>query len=436
MALYAVVDDLRVRGERTALWCCTLAAPVTLAMISAIFPSLSFSEFVLLVVASMAYVSIARGRLLGSSIRVTDRQLPEVARLTARLAGKLGIETPHVFVRDDPFVPIVAVGIGPPYALVLSSQYYEHLRPGELAFLIARELGHIAAGHTRITSLLSATGRENAVVALTFGPWLRRTEYTADRIGTLCCEDFDDVVGAVSISTFHAIGRRIDMAALAEQRKELAAEPTLRMGEWLASAPFATNRLDALRVFSASPLARTACERLASGEARAANVRAIAPSTTVTRRDCAPLARRLAAFAIDLSVILAILGTPFGNSATHSAAAISLKDIPAIARPIVAHLPVFAMSAGIVFTLVAFFAYSAILVGLGGQTFGMMIMELRIVTTHYARPTLAQSLWRYVAALLSSISFVALAGLFLRVHPHDFASATRIVGGRKRGESR
>lgn len=425
-------ETVRLRGERTAFWVCTLAAPLTLAALSLFFPSLSFSQFVLLIVGSMAFVSISRGRLLGSSIRVTDRQLPEVAALTARLAAKIGIEAPHVFIRDDPFVPIVAVGIGPPYALVLSSQYYEHVRPGELAFLIARELGHIAAGHTRIMSLLSATGRENAVVALAFGAWLRRTEYTADRVGVLCCDDFADAVGAVSISTFHAIGRRIDMAVLAEQRREIAAEPTLRMGEWLASAPFATNRLDALRAFTASPLARLWRERLAARGLAPTSVNTETSSTSVARIDCAPLPRRTAAVAIDLSVILAIVKTPAAHVAVTKIPTKSLGELPAFMRPFVAHLPAFEMASVLPQALFLYFVYSAILVGLSGQTFGMMIMDIRVVTMRFTRPTLVQSLWRYTAALFSTLTFVAFAGLFWRIHPHDRLSSTRIVGGRKR----
>ena len=168
-AMFAGPESLRIAGERRALWLCVLGAPIAIGLIGLVLPGASVSSFVLLVAAGLVFVSIGRGRLLGSSVRIDGRQFPEIAELTRDLAGRLGMAAPQVFVRDDPFVPIAAVGIGEPYALIISSQYYEHLRRGELAFLIARELGHIAAGHTRLTSLLSASGRENPLVAAIFG---------------------------------------------------------------------------------------------------------------------------------------------------------------------------------------------------------------------------------------------------------------------------
>jgi Zn-dependent protease with chaperone function/uncharacterized RDD family membrane protein YckC len=428
--LFSGESSLRVRSERRAFWICTLATPLSIALVSLVFPSVSFSEFVLLIVGGMVFVSIGRGRLLGSSILIDGRQLPELDALAREMSARLGVLTPQIFVRDDPFVPIAAVGTGEPYALIISSQYYEHVRRGELGFLIARELAHIAAGHTRLTSLLSASGRENPVVALIFGAWLRRTEYTADRVALLCCDGLEDAMGAISISTFHAIGRRIDMTVIAEQRRELEAEPALRMGEWIASVPYATNRLQALFAFHDSALARTWRDRLSAWKPTH-TVTVNAEPELVTRRDCAPLPRRLAAVLLDLTVIGAIVKTPFGQ-AFYNSVDISkkdLQDLPASLQPFAHHFV--GLGAGSVMTVFVFFAYSALLVGLSGQTLGMMIMELRVVTTRFLRPTPLQALWRYAVALGSTLSTIAAFGLFVRVHPHDRLSRTRIVRARK-----
>jgi len=429
--MFAGPASLRVPSETRALWFCVLAAPATIALISLVFPSVSFSEFVLLIVGGMLFISIGRGRLLGSSIRIDARQLPELAALAGEVAARLGIRTPQIFVRDDPFVPIVAVGIGEPYALVISSQYYEHVRRGELAFLIGRELAHIAAGHTRLTSLLSASGRENPVVAVVFGAWLRRTEYTADRVGLLCCDDLADAMGAISISTFHAIGRRVDMTAIAEQRQELEAEPALRMGEWVASAPYATNRLQALFAFHASPLAREWRERLAKPRPLQNEADDSSPEA-VSRRDCASLGRRLAAIGLDLSIISAIVKTPLGSQVAKTAAFDKgdLDGMPHWLQTILSHTS-FSFDPGSIVTLLAFFLYSAVLVGVSGQTLGMMIMELRVVTTRFERPTPLQAFWRYLVAFFSTIFTVATIGFFVRVHPHDRLSGTRLVRARK-----
>jgi len=430
--LFTGRDSLRVSGETKALWLCALAAPLTIALVGAFLESVTFSGFVLLIVAGMVFVSVGRGRLLGSSIRIDGRQMPEIQELVHTLAARLRITPPQIFVRDDLFLATTAVGIGEPYALVLSSQYVDHLRRGELGFLIARELGHIAAGHTRLASLLSASGRENPAVALVFGAWLRRTEYTADRVGLLCCDSVEEALGGISIATFHAIGRRVDMEALAEQRRELEAEPSLRMGEWSASIPYATNRLSALRAFAASPLAATWRAKLNEAPARPAfATQSAPPAATVRRRDCAGFWRRSIAFAIDLIIIAAILKTPTGAAITNNAKGVSAANATPILHWVLLHLPLVQAGTAVVLSLFVYFLYSAVLVGVAGQTLGMMIFELRVVTTRFAHPSLAQSAWRSVVGLGSTLTSAALLGCFLRVQPHDRLSRTRVVQGRR-----
>jgi Zn-dependent protease with chaperone function len=429
--LFLREQTLRVPGERRALWTCVLAAPLVIAVASLVFPAVSLSEFILLIAAGLVFVSIGRGRLLGSSIRIEGRQFPEIAELTTALAAQLGMPAPQVFVRDDPFVPITTVGIGEPYSLIISSQYYEHLRRGELRFLIARELGHIAAGHTRLTSLLSVSGRENPVVALVFGAWLRKTEFTADRVGFLCCDGLDHALGAIAITTFHAIGRRVDLDVLAEQRAELDSEPALRLGEWIAGAPYATNRLDALRKFATEPAALAWREKLVASDH---NPLALIddPSHRVERAECASVVRRLCAMLIDLAVIAAVLQIPIVANVSHDVGASKGDD--AFATTILHYLPVIKIGAKGVFVFMAFFIYSGLLVALGGQTLGMTVMDVRVVrTTDFGRPGIFQSLWRYFVAFCSAMSSIALVGFFMRIHPHDRLSGTRLVGGRKAG---
>jgi hypothetical protein len=387
------------------------------------------SELALLVVGGMVFVSISRGRLLGSSIRIDAGQFPEVFAIVERAAVRLGIETPQVFIRDDVFVPITAVGIGEPYSLIISSQYLEHLRDGELAFLVARELGHIAAGHTRLTSLLSASGRENPVIALIFGAWLRRTEYTGDRVGLLCGASLQDAIGAIAITTFHAIGRRVDLKRLAAQQLELESDPTLRMGEWVGGVPYATKRIAQLTVFDASPLAATWRARLSEGRAPGVErqVETVLPDS-VSRTDCAPVMRRLIALAIDAFVVGALLKNSDVISVTSDAGDKPVKM--AVHGVHIATPAIFQAGSETASIVLGVLLYSALLVALTGQTLGMMVMELRVVTTRYRRPTIAQTAWRYASGAASLVTAVALVGLFMRIHPHDYLSRTRLVRGR------
>jgi Zn-dependent protease with chaperone function len=419
--------SVRVPAERRALVWCTLLAPITILIVSIVLPSLTISEFVLVIASGLVFVAIARGRLIGSSIRVEPRQFPELAFLVDELAARLGIPTPQVFIRDDQANPIGATGVGEPYAIVISSQYYELLQPGELAFLIAREIAHIAAGHTRWASLLSASGRENPIVSLVFGAWLRRCELTADRVGVLCCDDLEDAFGAICMTTFHSAGRRVDRFVLAEQRAELAADPSLRLGELIASVPYATTRLDALRAFVASPLAAHWRPLLQRRDVRATSVPATA-ERDLQRDDFASTGRRVGAAAVDFGFISAIVRVPLEISGKLDAHSTNFE------RYVLDHLDLVHFGANAFGALFAYFAYSAILVALIGQTLGMTVFNVRVVTTGFVRPSIAQSIWRYLVAFGSLITFVApfvvLFGFFRRVQPHDLLSRTRVVRAR------
>ncbi len=84
------------------MWTCLLLAPITIGLIGLIFKSVTVADMTLLVIAGMVFVSISRGRLLGSSVRIHERQLPELHRIVDEVARRLGIEQPQIFVRDDP----------------------------------------------------------------------------------------------------------------------------------------------------------------------------------------------------------------------------------------------------------------------------------------------------------------------------------------------
>jgi uncharacterized RDD family membrane protein YckC len=68
-----------------------------------------------------------------------------------------------------------------------------------------------------------------------------------------------------------------------------------------------------------------------------------------------------------------------------------------------------------------------VLVAIAGQTFGMMIVSVRVTNTTIGRPSLWQVIWRYLIALPLFILSLLWPG-FWRVELHDRASGTRVVG--------
>jgi len=102
-ALFSGPWSVRVPRERWALAMCLLSAPITIALIGLLFKAVTYSDMVLLIVAGMAYVSISRGRSLGSSIRVHGRQFPELHALVASVAERLGVPLRQIAVGGRSF---------------------------------------------------------------------------------------------------------------------------------------------------------------------------------------------------------------------------------------------------------------------------------------------------------------------------------------------
>ena len=426
-------ESLRVRGEGVTFVLTLCSLPVTVVLLGWLLQhQVSWQEIVLLLLGAMIYVSFARGRLLGGGLRIHAGQFGHVHAVVEDSARMLRMPTPHVFIRDDPFVPVVGIGIGDPYAIVISAQYVEHFQPDELRFLIGRELGHIASGHTRYTSLLSSNGRENGVIAVAFGAWLRRIDYTADRIGLLCCGSLDAAMRAIAVSAFGSVGRRVDLGAFAAQLKELHAEPSLRMAEWTASTPYATNRIAALHRFARDPLYQTWSHRFAENAA--------APAVAASRETVhAGFWRRAGAFFVDGLVIQTLvpaaqaLGTQLTFTSLDAKKLAANPDTPSWLNGILK-----AMGAGHTTITVnnnallwlAFGAYAVILVALIGQTFGMMVLDLRVIrANHDPRIGFARAIGRYASLVASLFAVVGWLSIFRRIQPYEKWSRTRLVSG-------
>ncbi len=494
--------SLREPSERIAFWLTAIfALPAALAIGYLLHESIGASQAALLIVVAMVYVTLARGRLLGLSVRVHELQYPRVFAIVKRACAALEIPMPLIFVREDNYVPAVALGFGEPYALVLSSHWIELFSDDELSFIIGRELGHIAAGHTRFHSLLSVSGNENPLVSLIFGAWLRRCALTCDKVGLLCCGTLDAAIRAMGIAAFHEFGRKVDYQAFAEQHAEIQNDAVLRLGEWLSAEPYATRRIASLRRFITT-------QSYAQAEAwffreRAAEPPALAApgEMKVVARDCAGWWRRFAAWAIDAVIVTAII-TSFGGSVASSlskradstSVSVSPGNVsisepgagsftfsgkehatratthverpgyvwknplmtsggapsspaptasPAALGPLEltnegpalhilrTDIPLSAAGIGVLIHRLGFLfwfpVYLALLVILAGQTFGMMITGLRVVTTEFRRPSVGRTLVRYLIVAFLWPLIMALSVMSRHVLLHDRLSKTRVV---------
>jgi len=211
--------------------------------------------------------SVEKSRMLGTAVKVTDKQFPRVYALAVRCADVLRIAQPTIYVSpnigslnahtfgttDDPYI-------------VINAALIDHLSEQELLDVIGHECGHIQNNHVvYMTTLFFLSRAANMFLRWTVKPavlalnaWARRAEITCDRTGLLCTRDLDVSVAAL---VKLALGSRklysdINMEAYLAQMDEAARGPG-RFDEFFHTHPYLPKRVAALRLFAATSYFRS-----------------------------------------------------------------------------------------------------------------------------------------------------------------------------------
>ncbi|OKI13743.1 peptidase M48 [Nocardiopsis sp. TSRI0078] len=187
-------------------------------------------------------------RLRAESVKISPTQFPEVYRTVVSLAAGMGLHrTPEAYVRvGGRSWGTDAAGHGLHRYLVLSDELFGpdgRVRdPRALAFLVAHQLGHVAAGHTgfwRRTATLGADLVPGLGAALS-----RAMEYTADNHAYAHVPE-----GAHAARITAGGGRihtRVNMGEMAD-RARTDRGPSLLLYHLLVRRPGNTRRMAALR---------------------------------------------------------------------------------------------------------------------------------------------------------------------------------------------
>lgn len=198
--------------------------------------------------------------LLKTAIRLTPRMAPAIFGNVEACAKQLGITTPiDVFCFQDPQMNAFVV---PPESgsvtIGVSSGLVERLDDAEMRFVVGHELGHALFDHHELGPELlegEAEVRLAPVVAMRLFAWMRYAELSADRVGLLCCGDFDTAVRAFFKLT-SGLSSPAHVAGAGEcvtQYTALQAEDAERdPGDWYSTHPYNPLRVKALDLFARS----------------------------------------------------------------------------------------------------------------------------------------------------------------------------------------
>lgn len=187
----------------------------------------------------------ASAYIRSNAVRVSPAQLPDLHRTARSCCEKLGIAEPEVYVLQDGVWNAYAAKMAGRRMVVLLSGAVDSIllkgSPGQLAWLVAHEIGHIASGHLEIRKRWAHAGG--------WLPWLllwykRRGEVTCDRIGLYCAGNLRDSLLAVSNMTVGAqLADQVDLAEAIRQWEQCKDELFVKYRTLYSTHPHHLQRL-------------------------------------------------------------------------------------------------------------------------------------------------------------------------------------------------
>lgn len=142
---------------------------------------------------------------MASKIKLGPDQLPELHGLLADICAKLQLPEPEFYLEMDPQPNAYTYGDTKPF-VVVNSGIIDLLSKDELKAVIAHECGHILCRHVLYHTLADLLVNAGGGIGSLFGLgivseplqwalmyWVRRSEFSADRVAAYVTEDADVV---------------------------------------------------------------------------------------------------------------------------------------------------------------------------------------------------------------------------------------------------
>ena len=139
--------------------------------------------------------------LLGKTVRVTERQFPQIYMVVSDLSQEAQIDPPKIYVYEDFYYGMEAKGAGSP-RIEIAAKTIDDFSPMAIKFLLAREICRIKYGIVKLsrvaeqalqmlskTSLVPGTEAMVQGLKITYANWSRTSHYTADCYGYLTVLD-------------------------------------------------------------------------------------------------------------------------------------------------------------------------------------------------------------------------------------------------------
>lgn len=208
-----------------------------------------------------------------NGIRLSERQMPEIFDMAVRAARLLSLpRLPEIYVSGERMWDVYSLG-GYGGSFVSIGSVLINFKPKDLLFLIAREMGHVRAGHAYwstamqflmgqsrgrgtilgegVFQFLNPTKILESAVEAPMMRWARHSQITADRAATLVTGDLETarrVLTQWAMKSFPVAGK-VNLEAWLEQ-EAAADDPYLQLSEWtMSTEPYLAPRMKILREY-------------------------------------------------------------------------------------------------------------------------------------------------------------------------------------------
>jgi Zn-dependent protease with chaperone function len=194
---------------------------------TAALKSIPMLDVVVRKLVEFSYERALRQSFLGNSVQVSERQLPELWSSYQGVKRILDMpEDYDLYVTSALYWNALTIGSSKPM-IVVGSNLYQQLGPGEQRTIVAHELGHILSDHvlyiTALNILLSATGGLPLLglplrgVRAVLLEWRRAAELSCDRAATLAVRDPRVVCRALMVVAAGVPADQLDLDAFMAQ---------------------------------------------------------------------------------------------------------------------------------------------------------------------------------------------------------------------------
>ena len=143
----------------------------------------------------------------GEGINITEESLPQMYHELVRSCEVLGIKDIPAYSTDWFYGPYHFSNGETHRRIVMMSGSVDLFTEAEMAFVLGHELGHMACGHKPYHMLLetfympfvndAAFKAWASIIKLPLLEWYRISDYTADRMGLLCCQDINSALSTM-----------------------------------------------------------------------------------------------------------------------------------------------------------------------------------------------------------------------------------------------